>query len=129
MDSTEYPADRSYSQEHEWLKPDETGSYLGITLFAKDQLGDVVYVELPEKGQRFEAGAEIGTIESVKAVAELFTPVAGEIVAVNEKVIDAPELVNEDPHGEGWLVRIAADAEGAQELMTAAQYQEFLASE
>ena len=128
MDSaTTYPEDRSYSSEHEWLRADSDGSVLGITVFAQEELGDVVFVELPEVGQRFEAGAEIGTIESVKAVAELYTPIGGEILEINEKVLDSPELVNEDPHGEGWLIKIKVDPEGATALMTAAEYQKLLA--
>ena len=123
-----YPEDRSYSKEHEWLKSEGEQYILGITEFAQEELGDVVFVELPEVGQRFEAHAEIGTIESVKAVAELYTPVAGEIVAINEKVVDAPELLNEDPHGEGWLVRLRPAAEDQATLMSAADYQELIAA-
>ena len=125
---------RRYTEEHEWLTAD--GEHegravfrLGITEFAQDELGDVVFVELPEVDAEYSTGDEIGTIESVKAVAELYTPLAGQIVAVNEKVTDTPELLNEDPLGEGWLVRIAVDDAAAVEaLMDADAYEKFLAS-
>ncbi len=124
-----YPEDRYYSREHEWLRADGEELVLGITDFAQDELGDVVFVELPAVGDSFEAGAEIGTIESVKAVAELFVPIAGSISAVNETIQDQPELLNSDPHGEGWLVRLApTDPDATGELMNAAQYEEFVKS-
>ena len=124
---------RRYTEEHEWLtadgeQDDRPVFRLGITEFAQDELGDVVFVELPEVGADFAPGDEIGTIESVKAVAELYTPLAGQIVAVNEKVSDTPELLNEDPLGEGWLVRIAVDdAATVEGLMDADAYEKFLA--
>jgi glycine cleavage system H protein len=124
-----YPQDRVYSVEHEWLRRDSDRDEceLGITQFAQEELGDVVFVELPEVGATFEAGAEMGTIESVKAVAELYTPVACEVIAVNETVVDTPELINEDPHGRGWLVRIRlVDARSLDSLMDAAAYEEHL---
>jgi len=122
-----YPQEYRYSKEHEWVQTEEGVCTVGITHFAQDELGEVVFVELPEVGQSFEAHDEIGSIESVKAVAEVYTPVAGEVVAANEALADAPERVNEDPHGEGWLVRIKisspADLDG---LMSAEEYEEFL---
>jgi glycine cleavage system H protein len=124
-----YPSDYLYSQEHEWVRVEEDICVLGITEFAQAELGEVVFVELPEVGQVFDSNDEIGTIESVKAVAEVYSPVAGEIVEINETLTDDPELLNDDPHGEGWLVRIkfssAADLKG---LMTAEQYEEFIQS-
>jgi glycine cleavage system H protein len=126
-----YPDDRVYSREHEWVKREGSADecVLGITMFAQEELGDVVFVELPEVGARFAAGAELGTIESVKAVAELYTPVACEILAVNETVVDTPELLNEDPHGKGWLVRIRLEDPGSLDtLMGAADYQQHLAA-
>lgn len=121
-----YPEDRKYSEEHEWLQVEGDLHVLGITQFAQEELGDVVFVELPEVGTAVEAGGEIGSIESVKAVAELFSPVDGEIVEINDEIDDAPELVNEDPHGKGWLVKIrVADASAVDELMDAAAYSEF----
>ena len=101
-----YPRDYLYSREHEWLRVEDDLCVLGITEFAQQELGEVVFVELPEVGQVFDTNDELGTIESVKAVAEVFTPVAGEVVEVNEAVVDDPELLNEDPHGEGWLIKI-----------------------
>lgn len=123
-----YSDDRYYSQEHEWIEPTEDGEYvLGITFFAQEELGDVVFVELPEIGSHCDVEAEIGTIESVKAVAELFAPVAGEITAINDEVIDRPELLNEDPHGDGWLVRIRPDDPAAhEEMMTVDAYRELI---
>ncbi len=122
-----YPDDRRYSRQHEWIQRDGDAFVLGITEFAQAELGDVVFVELPAVGARFEADAEIGNIESVKAVAELYTPIAGAVVAVNGKVTDAPELLNEDPHGEGWLLRLRADDPDALEgLLSASEYQELV---
>ncbi|MEM1247855.1 MAG: glycine cleavage system protein GcvH [Acidobacteriota bacterium] len=121
-----YPEDRRYSEEHEWLQVEGDLHVLGITQFAQEELGDVVFVELPEVGASVEAGGEIGSIESVKAVAELFSPVDGEIVEINDEIDDAPELVNEDPHGKGWLVKIRVeDASAVDELMDASAYTEF----
>jgi len=122
-----YSKDYRYSKEHEWVQVEEDVCTVGITHFAQDELGEVVFVELPEVGQSFDAHDEIGSIESVKAVAEVYTPVAGEVVAANEALADAPERVNEDPHGDGWLVKIKittpADLDG---LMSAEEYEEFL---
>jgi glycine cleavage system H protein len=122
-----YPEDLKYSKDHEWVRLDGDECVFGITDFAQGELGEVVYVELPEIGDSYEAGDEIGTIESVKAVAEVYAPIAGEVVAVNESLADAPEKVNEDPHGEGWLIRVkitSSDALG--ELMDASGYREFV---
>lgn len=122
-----YPADCLYSKEHEWLHVEGDEVVLGITHFAQEELGEVVYVELPETGQSFDAGDEMGTIESVKAVAEFYAAVAGEVVAVNDALVDAPEKLNEDPHGDGWLVRMKPSGSIEEaELMNAEQYQEFV---
>jgi len=124
-----YPSEYLYSREHEWVRVEGDVCVLGITEFAQQELGEVVFVELPEVGQVFNAADEIGTIESVKAVAEVYTPVAGEVVEANEVVVDDPELVNEDPHGEGWLVRIRfSSSADLQELMNAEQYEEYIKS-
>lgn len=125
-----YPSDHLYTEEHEWLRVEEDLCVLGITDFAQSELGEVVFVDLPEAGQSFSTGDEIGTVESVKAVAEVYTPVAGEIVEVNAALEDAPELVNEDPHGDGWFVklRLASEAD-LEDLMSAEQYQEFLSAQ
>jgi glycine cleavage system H protein len=124
-----YPTDYLYSREHEWIRVEDDICVLGITEFAQQELGEVVYVELPEVGQVFDANDEIGTIESVKAVAEVYTPVAGEIVEVNDGVVDDPELLNEDPHTDGWLVKIRfSSAADLKSLMNAEQYEEYAKS-
>ena len=124
-----YPSDYLYSRQHEWIKVEDDVCTLGITEFAQQELGEVVFVELPEMGQVFDANDEIGTIESVKAVAEVYTPLAGEVVELNEAVVADPELLNEDPHGEGWLVKIRySSAADLKQLMNAEQYEEFVQS-
>ena len=124
-----YPSEYLYSREHEWVKVDEDVCTLGITHFAQQELGEVVFVELPETGHTYDSGDEIGTIESVKAVAEIYTPVAGEIIETNEAVVDDPELLNDDPHTEGWLVKIRFSSAGdLQGLMNAEEYEEYAAS-
>ncbi len=104
------PEDRRYSREHEWALPEPDGLILvGITDFAQHELGDVVYVELPQPGDRVTQNAQMGEVESVKAVSELFSPVSGEVTAVNDEVKNAPELLNESPHEKGWLIRVKPD--------------------
>ncbi|MCL5958726.1 MAG: glycine cleavage system protein GcvH [Chloroflexi bacterium] len=119
------PEDRRYSKEHEWAKLENGEATIGITDFAQDQLGDVVFVELPEVGSPLNQNIVFGTIESVKAVSDLYAPLNGEITAVNEEVLDRPELVNKDPYGAGWLVKIKpsnpAEMDG---LLTAHDYEE-----
>lgn len=122
----DYPEDLLYTEEHEWVRVEDDVCVVGITQFAQEELGEVVFVELPEVGQVFDAGDEIGTIESVKAVAEVYTPVAGEIVEVNEAVAEEPELINEDPHHEGWLVKVRfSSANDLEKLMKADRYVEY----
>ena len=124
-----YPNEYLYSREHEWVRVEDDVCVLGITEYAQQELGEVVFVELPEIGQVFDANDELGTIESVKAVAEVYTPVAGEIVEVNDAVVDDPELLNEDPHAEGWLVKIRfSSAADLKSLLNAEQYEEFVQS-
>lgn len=126
------PEDLLYSREHEWLRLEADGeATVGITDHARNELGDIVYVELPEEGASFEAGEAMGSVESVKAVSELFCPAGGEVLARNEALENAPERVNESPYGDGWLVRLRlADPESAAEgLLGAADYDEFVASE
>ena len=124
-----YPSDYLYSREHEWVKVEDDTCVLGITEFAQQELGEVVFVELPEVGQVFDANDELGTIESVKAVAEVYTPVAGEVIEVNDAVVDDPELLNEDPQGEGWLVKLRfSSAADLKSLMNAEAYEEFVQS-
>lgn len=120
------PDDRKYSKEHEWLKIDGDEATIGITDYAQEQLGDIVYVDLPEAGAALTQFEKMGEIESVKAVSELYAPASGEVVAANEALTDKPQLVNTDPYGEGWLIRAkVGDGEGA-ELMDAAAYDAFV---
>lgn len=124
-----YPRDYLYSKDHEWVRVEDDVCVLGITEFAQQELGEVVFVELPEIGQVFNAGDEIGTIESVKAVAEVYTPVAGEVVEVNDSVVDDPELLNEDPHSEGWLIKLRfSSASDLKDLMDPEKYEEYVKS-
>ncbi len=104
-----FPEDVRYSASHEWLKAAGKTAKLGITDYAQDQLGDIVFVELPDVGESFEKDAEFGTVESVKAVSELYMPVSGEIVAINDALEDAPELVNNTPYSDGWMIEIKLD--------------------
>jgi glycine cleavage system H protein len=104
-----FPEDVRYSESHEWVKVAGNTAKLGITDYAQDQLGDIVFVELPDVGESFEKGAEYGTVESVKAVSELYMPVSGEIVAINDALEDAPELVNNTPFSDGWMIEVKLD--------------------
>lgn len=122
-----YPDDYRYTTEHEWVRVEDDIAVLGVTDFAQKELGEVVFVELPQVGHVYDAGDEVGSIESVKAVAEIFTPIAGEIVEINEALADDPELVNEDPHVDGWLVKIRYSASSdLDSLMDAEAYGEFV---
>ena len=103
------PEDVKYTKDHEWAKADGDTVTIGINDYAQDQLGEIVFVEVPEEGDSFSAEDEFGSVESVKAVSELYTPISGEIAAVNEDLEDSPELVNEDCYGGGWIVKIKAD--------------------
>ena len=119
------PEDRKYTQEHEWVLVDGDTGTIGITDYAAGELGDIVFVELPDAGSEFSAGDTVGTIESVKAVADLYCPLSGEIVAVNEAVADNPELVNTSPLDEGWLMKVRlGDPAELDKLMDAAAYSE-----
>jgi glycine cleavage system H protein len=125
-----YPSDCRYSKDHEWVKLEGGKGRIGITFYAQKQLGDVVFVELPEVGRTLAAGDRFGTVESVKAVSELFTPVSGEVVEVNGALVSVPEKVNQDPHGEGWMVVLAVrDPKEASALMDAAAYEAYVQSE
>jgi len=119
----EYPTDRHYTKEHEWVLQEGRTALVGITDFAQKELGDIVYVELPETGQRVQAGDVLGTVESVKAVSEIFAPLAGTVVEANAILDERPEMLNEDPHGAGWYCKLqlvsASDLDG---LMEAADY-------
>ena len=104
-----FPDDIRYAESHEWAKPEGDTVKVGITDYAQDQLGDIVFVEMPEAGETFEKGAEFGTVESVKAVSELYMPVGGEIVGVNDTLEDAPEKVNNTPYTDGWMIEVKPD--------------------
>jgi glycine cleavage system H protein len=124
------PEDRRYSREHEWLKLGADVAIIGITDYAQEQLGDVVYVDLPETGAALTQFEKMGEIESVKAVSELYAPASGEVLEANEELVQSPQLVNSDPYGAGWLVRVRlADASQAGGLMSAQEYDDFTASE
>jgi len=122
------PADLRYTREHEWAKQEGNRVRVGITAFAQEQLGDVVFVELPKVGARVRAHQTFGVVESVKAVSDLFAPVSGEVVEANAELAQKPEIVNQEPYGGGWmLVVTAADAKEWEQLLTAAQYKQFIA--
>ena len=124
------PEDSKYAKSHEYTHLDGDIATIGITEYAQKELGDVVFVELPKVGSQLEAGDEMGSIESVKAVSELFAPVSGEVVEVNETLAEKPELVNTDPYGDGWMIRIRlSDATEADELMNAEEYEEYIETE
>ncbi len=128
--STTAPLDNHYAKSHEYLHIDGEIGTIGISEYAQKELGDVVFVELPQVGTQFELGDELGSIESVKAVSELFCPVSGEVVEVNELLADKPALVNDDPYGDGWMIRIKlSDPTEADELMSAEEYEEYVEKE
>jgi glycine cleavage system H protein len=104
-----FPENFRYSESHEWVQPDGDKVKIGITDYAQDQLGDIVFVEMPQIGDTFDKGAEFGTVESVKAVSELYIPIAGEVVAVNDALEEAPELINNSPYTEGWMLQVKPD--------------------
>jgi glycine cleavage system H protein len=125
-----YPENYRYTKEHEWVFVDADTGTVGITFHAQEQLGDIVYVDLPKAGAKAVKGGSLGSVESVKAVSDIFSPVSGEVVAVNEALVTAPEKMNQDPHGEGWIAKLKLDKPAeAQELMTAAEYQAFSQAE
>ena len=122
-----YPTDRRYSKEHEWILVDGNTATIGITDYAQDQLGDLVFVELPEVGREVALGDEAAVLESVKAAGEVHAPAAGTISEVNETLLEEPQKVNEDPEGEGWFLRLqVTDTEELEQLMDEEAYKEFL---
>jgi glycine cleavage system H protein len=124
------PEELYYTKEHEWLMLDGDTCVIGITDFAQEQLTDIVYVELPDSGSELKKDESFGVVESVKSVSDIYSPVSGEIIEVNEAVIDAPETINTDPYGDGWLVRVdLTDQSEIDTLLSAAQYQEFIETE
>ncbi len=123
---TELPGDLLFTSEHEWLRQEEDGTItIGITDHAQDALGDLVYVELPEVGQDVTSGGDMAVVESVKAASDVYSPVTGEVTAVNDVLADTPENINSDPYGDGWIVRIRPSDDVA-DTMTPMEYQEFL---
>ncbi|MEM9491120.1 MAG: glycine cleavage system protein GcvH [Myxococcota bacterium] len=128
--SEPFPKDLKYSNEHEWIRLDGKVGRIGITSFAAEQLGDVVAVELPEPGDAVSKGDAVGSVESVKAVSDIFAPVSGTILRVNSPLNDSPEYVNEDPHNEGWMLEIElSNPDELEELMSAEAYTEFVAAQ
>ena len=122
-----YPNEFRYTKEHEWVKVEGGEAVVGITDFAQKQLGDIIFVELPEVGRTLGAHDSIGTIESVKSVSDVFAPVAGEVVAVNGELGQAADLVNKDPHGKGWIVRMKIqDKKAVEGLMNVTEYEKYL---
>jgi glycine cleavage system H protein len=123
-----YPDDLRYSREHEWVRAEDSSATIGITSFAAEELGDIVYLDLPAVGSRLERSATFGVVESVKAVSDLYAPVAGEVTEVNEQLATNPELVNSDAFGNGWIVKVRLDdASQLDDLLDAAAYAELTA--
>ena len=122
-----YPENYRYTKEHEWVLIEGDTGTIGITLHAQKELGDIVYVDLPKTGAIVVQGRTFGSVESVKAVSDIYAPVSGEVIAINETLATVPEKLNEDPHGAAWLIKIRVSATGEMEgLLTAAQYQEYI---
>lgn len=124
------PEDSRYAKSHEYIHVEGNIGTIGITDYAQKELGDVVFVELPQIGSQLEMGDELGSIESVKAVSELFSPVTGEVVEINEALADKPDLVNSDPYGDGWMIRVKLSTpDEVEELMTADDYEDYVKKE
>jgi glycine cleavage system H protein len=125
-----YPADFRYTKEHEWVKVESNIATIGITDHAQHELGDIVYVDLPKVGANAEAGKTFGSVESVKAVSDIYSPVSGEIIEINESLASAPETLNSDPHGAAWLIKVRMTTQDEiKQLMTAADYQQYVGAE
>ena len=125
-----YPEDFRYTKEHEWVKPEGGIGTIGITDHAQDELGDIVYVDLPKVGTRLEKGKSLGSVESVKAVSDIFSPVSGEVTEINELLTTAPEKLNADPHGAAWLIKVRLSApDELQQLLGAQDYQTYIEAE
>ena len=122
-----FPKELKYSKDHEWLKVEGGVAYIGITEFAQDELGDIVFVDVDSEGEILEKEQVFGSIEAVKTVSDLFMPISGEVLAFNEKLGDAPELINSDPYGDGWIIKISVtDATELDSLLDAANYKELV---
>ncbi|HUI56947.1 MAG TPA: glycine cleavage system protein GcvH [Bryobacteraceae bacterium] len=125
-----YPENFRYTKEHEWVNVEGDTGTVGITDHAQQELGDIVYVDLPKVGARVEQGKSIGSVESVKAVSDIYSPVSGEITEINQALADKPEALNSDPHGAAWLVKVRLSAPGeVQSLMNAAEYEAYIGAE
>jgi glycine cleavage system H protein len=123
-----YPSDYRYTNEHEWVRVEGDLATIGITDYAQHELGDVVYVEMPKPGTKLKAGESLGTVESVKAVSDIYAPVSGEVTEVNSALADTPETINKDPHGKAWLIKLKlANSSELSKLMNAAAYEAFIA--
>ena len=123
------PSDLHYTKDHEWVRIDGENATVGITAYAADQLGDIVFVELPDTGRQLEAFAAFGVVESVKAVSDLFAPIGGEVIETNEALVGSPELVNSDPYDDGWMIRLRiADQDQLGELLDAEAYDALIAA-
>jgi len=122
-----YPEEFHYTKEHEWIRVEGEKATIGITDFAQNQLGDVVFVELPESGDELKAHDTLGVVESVKAVSDIYSPVSGEVLEANEGLNDDPEVLNQDPHGKGWIIKLKLkDKSELEDLMTASEYEKYL---
>ncbi|MCR4396395.1 MAG: glycine cleavage system protein GcvH [Candidatus Saccharicenans sp.] len=122
-----YPDNLYYTKDHEWLRVEGEEAVMGITDFAQKQLGDIIYVELPQPGKVLEAHQPVGSVESVKSVSDVYSPISGEVVAVNSELAQTPDLINKDPHGQGWIVRLKIkDKSEINNLMKAADYEKYL---
>ncbi|HLY59308.1 MAG TPA: glycine cleavage system protein GcvH [Terriglobia bacterium] len=125
-----YPPELLYTKDHEWIRVDEEMGIIGITDHAQKELGDIVFVELPKAGEHVSAKEVFGSVESVKAVSEIFSPVTGEVTAANPKLHNTPELINTDPHGDAWLIKVhLADRRETESLMTADEYEAYIKEE
>ena len=121
------PTNLKYSKDHEWLRVEGDSAFVGITDYAQNELGDIVFVEVETVGESLDAGEVFGSVEAVKTVSELLMPVSGDVSEFNEKLVDAPELVNSDPYGEGWIIKMTVkDANEFNELLSAEEYQELI---
>lgn len=126
----EFPKDLKYTKEHEWVKVEGNIATVGITDYAQDSLGDVVYVELPQEGGTVTKNEPFGVVESVKAVSDLYSPISGSVHEVNDAIIDSPEAINEDPYGDAWMIRVEIGNTGdLSDLMSSDEYQKFIEEE
>jgi len=125
-----YPEEFRYTKEHEWVKPEGDIGVIGITDHAQNELGDIVYVDLPKVGTKVERGKSLGSVESVKAVSDIYSPVSGEVIEINDSLTTAPERLNADPHGAAWLVKVRLSApDEIQQLLSSSDYQTYIGAE